>query len=220
MLVALRHRELPRREPVSFWPLVASAALLFVAVAVLAAAAAVAADHTDDPRDESAEAGFARDMAVHHEQAVQMAQLVATRTRDEDIRLLALDITLTQQAQLGQMRGWLDAWGLRPTGAAPPLAWTAHGNHDGMEAVEATDGMAGMAGADELDALRGARGREADRRFLELMVPHHRAGVAMAESAVAVTDRPEVERLANAIADSQRSEIRLMEELLAERSSP
>ena len=61
------------------------------------------------PGDDSAEAGFARDMMVHHAQAVQMAEIVRDKTQSDDIRLLASDIALTQQAQIGIMQGWLQA---------------------------------------------------------------------------------------------------------------
>src|SRR5699024_1641238 len=48
------------------------------------------------PGDDSAEAGFARDMSEHHAQAVQMSQLVMQRTEDEDVRRLAVDIDNNQ----------------------------------------------------------------------------------------------------------------------------
>lgn len=69
---------------------------------------------SDTPGDASAEAGFARDMSMHHAQAVEMALIAQERTDDPEIRILATDIILTQQGQIGQMRGWLDAWGLPP----------------------------------------------------------------------------------------------------------
>jgi len=37
----------------------------------------------------SAEAGFARDMQVHHDQGVELAMIVRDRTDDPDVRLLA-----------------------------------------------------------------------------------------------------------------------------------
>lgn len=75
------------------------------------------------PGDSSAEVGFARDMAEHHAQAVEMAELARDRTEDPDIRLLATDIALTQQAQRGQMGAWLDLWGLNRTSGEPAMAW-------------------------------------------------------------------------------------------------
>ena len=112
--------------------------------AVLVAVAAVggwAARPDGPPADTSADVGFARAMADHHAQAVEMAELVRFRTNDPEIRLLATDIVLTQQAQIGQMRGWLEAWGRPMTGRGDAMAWMGHG-------PGAMPGMAGMAGMD------------------------------------------------------------------------
>jgi hypothetical protein len=56
---------------------------------------------TRPPGDGSPEAGFARDISVHHAQAVEMAEIVRDRTESEEVRTLATDIALTQQAQIG-----------------------------------------------------------------------------------------------------------------------
>lgn len=39
------------------------------------------------PAESSADVGFARDMSVHHQQAVEMSFIVRDRTKDEDVRL-------------------------------------------------------------------------------------------------------------------------------------
>jgi uncharacterized protein (DUF305 family) len=83
-----------------------------------------------------------------------------------------------------------------------------------------------MANPQEINRLRNAPPDEADRLFLQLMVPHHQAAVPMAEAALQRTDRPEVQRLANSIIASQEGEIQIMREMLEshgaqpERSSP
>jgi uncharacterized protein (DUF305 family) len=99
---------------------------------------------TRPPGNDSAEAGFARDMMVHHAQAVQMAEIVRDKTQSAEVRLLASDISLTQQAQIGIMQGWLEAWGLPITGSKPAMAWMGH-PMDGL--------MPGMATPDEIDRL-------------------------------------------------------------------
>ena len=68
------------------------------------------------PGDLSVDAGFARDMQTHHDQAVEMSLIVRDLTDDEDVRQIAYDIARTQAHQSGQMAGWLAAWGLSPTG--------------------------------------------------------------------------------------------------------
>ena len=160
------------------------------------------------PADDSAEAGFARDMIVHHAQAVQMAEIVRGKTESEEIRTLAADIALTQQAQIGQMQGWLQVWDLPPTGTEPAMSWMGH----------PTEGrMPGMAAPEELDRLQRASPEEADVLFLQLMIPHHEAALPMAEAVLEETDREEVQQLAAAVAASQEAEIRVLQELLQRR---
>ena len=67
---------------------------------VLAAIFAGAQWWTRSPGEASPEATFARDMSTHHTQAVAMALAIRDRTTDPDLRIFALDIILTQQAQI------------------------------------------------------------------------------------------------------------------------
>ena len=162
------------------------------------------------PGDGSAEAGFARDMMVHHAQAVEMAELLRDKSVSPGIETLAADIALTQQAQIGQMQGWLGVWELPMTGAEPSMAWMGH----------PTEGrMPGMATPEQIEALRKAPPEETEKRFLRLMIPHHQAAVPMAEAVLEETDRPEVSELASAISSSQKAEIEVMRDLLAERGA-
>lgn len=163
------------------------------------------------PGEASAEAGFARDMSDHHEQAVEMALLIEGRTENPLVAGLAKDIMLTQQHQRGQMLAWLDLWDLAPTGTDESMAWMGH----------AIDGrMPGMASAGELATLAGLSGIEADRTFLRLMIRHHAAAVPMARSILERSELRVVRSLAAAIEESQQAEIRTMENLLAESSGP
>jgi uncharacterized protein (DUF305 family) len=162
------------------------------------------------PGDDSAEAGFARDMMVHHAQAVEMAEIVRDKTESEDAGTMAPDIALTQQAQIGQMQGWLQVWGLSPTGTEPAMSWMG----------EPTNGlMPSMATPEEIRQLRDASSEEADVRFLQLMIPHHQAALQMTEAFSVRGDRPEVESLAEAISASQQSEIQNMEQMLQDRGA-
>ncbi|QIN83883.1 DUF305 domain-containing protein [Rubrobacter tropicus] len=162
------------------------------------------------PEDGSAEAGFARDMSVHHAQAVEMAEIVRDKTASEEVRLMAADMALAQQGQIGRMQGWLDAWGLSPTGTQPAMSWMGH----------PTEGrMPGMASPEEIERLQNASPEEADKLFFRLMIPHHQAAVPMAEAAMERTDRPEVDNLAGAIVAAQEGEIEIMKDMLRERGA-
>ena len=70
--------------------------MLLAVVAVLAAGVALALLLASvPPGNDSPEAGFARDMMVHHAQAVQMAEIVRDKTKSDDMRVLASDMSLT-----------------------------------------------------------------------------------------------------------------------------
>jgi uncharacterized protein (DUF305 family) len=153
------------------------------------------------PGNDSAEAGFARDMIVHHAQAVQMAEIVRDKTNSDDMRLLAADISLTQQGQIGIMQGWLEVWGLPITGEEPAMAWMGQ-PMDGL--------MPGMATPDEITRLSQLPPDKADVLFLRLMIAHHEAAIPMAQAILKRTDEPEVRELAKAIENSQKAEIKNM----------
>lgn len=157
------------------------------------------------PGEGSAEARFARDMIAHHEQAVEMALIIRDRSNDETLRTFATDIVLTQQNQLGQMAGWLSAWGLPFAGAEPPMGGMGQ--------------MMGMASQADLNALHELPPAEAEVRFLQLMTSHHEGGVMMAEGVLAENPRAEVRRLAEAVVRGQQAEIDFMAELLALRGA-
>ena len=162
------------------------------------------------PGDRSAEAGFARDMSAHHAQGVELAELARSRTVDDEIRTLAADIALTQQGQIGQMSGWLAAWGLSPTRAGDAMEWMGHPTRAPMP---------GMATEAEIAALAAGPAGQVDTAFLRLMIPHHRGGVLMARAALDRVSRPEVRNLARAVAQAQQAEVTVMETMLIERGA-
>ncbi|WP_422774615.1 DUF305 domain-containing protein [Plantactinospora sp. WMMC1484] len=160
------------------------------------------------PGDSSPEAGFARDMSSHHAQAVEMSILAHAKGTDPDVRTLAADIALTQQAQIGTMQSWLKQWGLGPTGRDPRMAWMP----EGAEAVQ--DGlMPGMASDAERAELRAATGRDFDLLFLRLMLDHHLGGIHMADGILELSDDEQVAELARSMVAGQKKEIELIQSL-------
>jgi uncharacterized protein (DUF305 family) len=154
---------------------------------------------------------FARDMSAHHKQAVEMALIIRDRTADAELRQLLIDVILTQQAQFGQMQGWLQAWDLPAAGLQPPMTSPMLHNGQLMAITPEMMGMQPQAKVNELGTLELA---QAEIQFLQLMIAHHRGGVQMAESVLAQTQRPEVRRLAESIITAQTGEISYMQELL------
>lgn len=168
------------------------------------------------PGTDSPDAGFARDMAIHHQQAVEMSLIVRDRTDDEDVRRLAYDVINTQANQRGMLLGWLEAWGLPKSSSGPPMTWMGHGMaytpHDGAL-------MPGMATNAELRRLNAADGKAAEVLYLRLMTAHHKGGVEMAAAAADLARTEQVKRLAAGMVRGQEAEIGLMADMLAARGA-
>ena len=178
----------------------------------LAVALGIGRDETATPTSDSVDAGFARDMSRHHQQGVEMANLVAERSSDPEVRLLAFDISSTQNSQVGRMQGWLTLWGLPPSDGSPPMEWMGSAHHMTMGPG---DLMPGMASEEELAHLRSLSGRPFDVQFLRLMIRHHQGGRDMAEYAAAHAQVAAVRDLAKTIADTQTAETTTMAAMLA-----
>lgn len=217
------------------WMWIAGA--LALAALVLTVTAIYFFRQSDFPANDSADAGFARDMSVHHAQAVEMADIVYRRTENPDIARLALDIATTQQFQIGMMTGWLDIWDRTVSSDQPPMAWM--GDYDmtlpspppglqgsntmsGMNmagtpapgASETTPLMPGMATQAQVDALRTFPPATMDQQFLRLMIRHHQGGVLMAEAALEKASDKHVRNFAQQVINTQSAEIEVMTTML------
>ncbi|MET7272162.1 DUF305 domain-containing protein [Streptomyces flaveolus] len=193
-----------------------SAAAVLVAAGAITYAVAGDAGGAGTPSAGSADAGFARDMSVHHQQAVEMSYIVRDRTDDEEVRRLAYDIAQTQANQRGMMIGWLDLWGLPKVSSDPPMTWMGMGD---MPSAGEGSLMPGMATDAQMEKLAGLSGRQAEVYYLQLMTEHHKGGVHMAEGCVSKCTVGVEKRLARGMVESQESEIRLMADLLAQRGA-
>ncbi|MBA3907893.1 MAG: DUF305 domain-containing protein, partial [Pseudonocardiales bacterium] len=71
----------------------------------------------------SVDVGFAQDMTVHHQQAVEMAGWERDHTRDPALYQLAYDIESTQTQQIGRMQGWLGLWDAAAFPTGGHMAW-------------------------------------------------------------------------------------------------
>jgi uncharacterized protein (DUF305 family) len=189
-------------------------ALLVAITAVLMLGAGIAVGWvaaSSTPGNDSAEAGFARDMQTHHAQAVQMAMHQWQAGEDEALRSIAYDIATAQQAEIGMMQTWLRDWGAELS-SSEPMAWAGghdHGDGDGGRL------MAGMATQEQINEFLSLEGREADVMFAELMIEHHIGGIDMAETVLDLSNHPEVVDAAWRMVYVQRGEIEVMELHLA-----
>src|SRR5690554_4686701 len=110
-----------------------------------------------------ADVDFAAGMAVHHQQAIDMSDMLLEKDGvDERVAALAEDIRAAQGPEIETMNSWLDAWG-----ADSDMGGMDHGDMGGM------DDMGGMMSEDDMAALEQAPGPEASSLFLEQMIKHH-----------------------------------------------
>jgi len=153
---------------------------------------------------------FMQDMIPHHNQAVQMAELVADRTNREELLSVAGRINASQLDEIKFMQDWLSA---RGENAPKPTA------HDGMHTSHT---MAGMASAEQMQQLAEANATDFDRLFLELMINHHKGAVKMVRALLRQSGSaydPVLFAFANDITSDQNAEIKRMTGLLVGLSS-
>jgi uncharacterized protein (DUF305 family) len=158
-------------------------------------ATATTADHG------RADVMFSAMMIPHHEQAVEMAAMVPSRSEDPDLRTLATAVREAQQPEIEQMQAWLREWGVAPAGDM-----SDHMGHMGMD---------GMLSAAELDELEGLSGTTFERAWLEGMVRHHEGAIDMAEQVLEDGVHEPTRQLARTVITTQSAEITQMREMLA-----
>lgn len=210
----------PAARPAVRWAVVALAVVAIMAVAFAigrftAFGASAAPVH---PSTTSADAGFARDMQVHHTQAVLMAMEIYRKTTDDELRTLSYDIATTQAGQRGEMYGWLVEWGLPQSSTQPLMTWMeksgehSHGDTSALTEEQLLAEM-GMATDAQLDDLRSLEGTPADCLFLQLMIRHHEGAIPMAQAVIELGDDARVKEVAGTIVTGQSAELDAMRDI-------
>ena len=152
-----------------------------------------------------ADALFMQDMIPHHNQAVQMAALVADRTNRPELIDVAGRIDKSQKDEIEFMQQWLAD---RGESAPDP---TAH------EAMHTSHKMAGMASPEQMAELAATDGTDFDRLFLKLMIKHHEGAVKMVEELLDQPGSaydPVLFEFTNDVTNGQEAEIERMNTLL------
>ncbi|MFD2027291.1 DUF305 domain-containing protein [Promicromonospora aerolata] len=176
-------------------------------------AACSGADPADDTASQAgsgssehndADTQFAQMMIVHHQGALEMAELAGEKAQDPAVQELAAGIASAQQPEIDTMTGWLEAWGEQSDGMAGM-------DHSGMD-MEGMD-MNGMSQEDVMAHLETLDGTEFDASFLEHMIAHHEGAVTMSEAEIEDGTNQDATALAQAIIEDQTAEIAEMEQL-------
>ncbi len=170
-----------------------------------------------------ADVAFAQMMIVHHQGAIQMADLAPSRAQNQDVLALASRIKAAQAPEIDQMTSWLTAWGAAAPSMMAGSATSGMGgmDHGGMDmggttsaAESSAMSMPGMMSGDQMQQLESASGAAFDKMFLELMIVHHQGAIEMAETEIADGSNPEAVALAQKIKSDQTAEIAEIQALL------
>jgi uncharacterized protein (DUF305 family) len=152
-----------------------------------------------------ADALFMQDMIPHHQQAVEMAGLVADRTNRPELIDVAGRINASQSDEIAFMQRWL-----RERGERVPDPDHSHAMHTSHQ-------MAGMATPEQMKELAASKGTDFDRMFLKLMIVHHEGAVKMVEKLLAQPGSaydPVLFEFTSDITNDQTAEIERMNTLL------
>jgi uncharacterized protein (DUF305 family) len=127
---------------------------------------------TTPPKHTAADVTFMQGMIHHHAQAVEMVELLKTRTKREDMKRLGQRIEVSQTDEIKMMKTWL---------ADRSMEVPMDHGHAMMMAGAAMGPMSGMLTPAQMAALEKAAGPSFDRLFLTGMIQHHEGALAMVD---------------------------------------
>ncbi len=156
-----------------------------------------ARQRTEDDSPNSADVAYARMMIEHHDQALEMTELVPDRAESTKVKKLAERIAAAQGPEITAMKGWLKSHGKSEQG---------EGHDHGA--------MPGMATEAQLAKLRTAQGKAFDELFLTLMITHHDGAITMATDVKGQGNNIRIEEMADEVVAQQTSEISRMRDML------
>jgi uncharacterized protein (DUF305 family) len=177
---------------------IVGSSIFLSACATAASPIATGSSSTASAEFNTADVSFAADMAAHHQQAVEMSQILLDKS-DVDPRTVALaqDIKAAQGPEIKQMKSWLSDWGQKSASMS------------GMD-------MSGTLMSDsDMNALKSATGLAASKLFLTQMTVHHKSALVMAKTEVDSGKNADAVTLAKNITSTQTAEITKMSDILA-----
>jgi uncharacterized protein (DUF305 family) len=168
---------------------------------------------TRKPTDPDVE--FMQGMIMHHQQAVDMVDLLLKNGKNERLRAFGIKISMSQTDEIKFMKQWLI-----DRGQALEMSHATMMNMTGMKMLD--DGemvMMGMLTRAQMADLGKAKGTACDRLFLTGMIQHHTGALSMVadlmNSAGGAQD-PVLYDFATDVDNTQSAEIKLMKSMLEE----
>jgi len=180
-----------------------AAGALALAASIGLTACAMTPAPAEDSGANRADVMFVQMMIPHHEQAIEMSDMLLAKSDIEAETLaMAEEIKAAQGPEIEQMESWLDDWGM------PSM-----GGMDGMDGMD-HGGSGGMMSEGDMDDLEAATGQEAGDLFLTQMIEHHEGAIEMADDVIDDGRHPDVRALGESIVASQAEEIERMRAMI------
>jgi uncharacterized protein (DUF305 family) len=167
-----------------------------------------------------ADVNFMQGMIMHHSQAVEMTELLRTRSRNKDLQALGKRISISQTDEMKYMKQWLEDRGQRASMEQGHMDHMAdmkgmpHMDHMNMDSMPL---MPGMLTPQQMKALEKATGPAFDHLFLTGMIQHHTGALIMVQD---LFDTPGAGQdavlfdFATDVDNTQRAEINIMRGML------
>jgi uncharacterized protein (DUF305 family) len=143
---------------------------------------------------------FVREMIPHHRMAVDMAEMARMDASHQQINTLAKSIIEGQNAEIRELTAIRKSLGVKPLPGGDE-------GHELMMRDADTFGltMDQMAMDMDMDELHGAG--PFDRKFIDMMIPHHQGAIRMARAELAKGRSAKLRAIARAIVAAQKREI-------------
>ena len=183
------------------------------------------------PRKPSeADIKFMQGMIMHHSQAVEMTDLLRTRSQDKEVQALGKRISISQTDEMRFMKQWLTDRGLPLSEhgsmdmAGMDMSGMDHASMDHASMDHMDMGpmptMPGMLTPAQMKALAAATGPAFDHLFLTGMIQHHTGALTMVKDLFATQGAgqdPQLFDFASDVDNTQQAEIDIMRHMLKEK---
>jgi uncharacterized protein (DUF305 family) len=140
---------------------------------------------------------FAEHMIPHHQQALDMADMVPSRTGNEKLKTAAIHIKTDQRAEISLLTDFLHQWG-EPDPVPMPMMM-----------------MEGMVDPATMGRLQTLTGDDFDTLWITSMISHHQGAITMAEAELAHGESPDAMKTAQLMITAQKREISYLTDLIA-----
>jgi uncharacterized protein (DUF305 family) len=159
-----------------------------------------------------ADTKFMQGMIMHHSQAVEMTDMMRTRTHNKELLALGKRISISQTDEMKFMKQWLEERG-KPIAMQHDMSHMSHAEHMNMGSMM----MPGMLTPEQMKALAKANGPAFDHLFLTGMIQHHTGALTMVTDLFNTAGAGQDSQLfdfATDVDNTQRAEINIMQSML------